>query len=234
MSSEFRNLPQRQEITFEPLSLLVLSGVFLFVVVVVFMMGFYFGKSHESSQIREVGANSQNFGDQSSMASLLPPVDTTFGEILAKNSSRELEAATAEPTPTVAPPPVEKYEDLVKPAAKNSIQEAIQETKVEVARAEQDFYAIQLGAFPKKEQASAQIDQLHRDGIKDAYFGPAHFGSNGKFYRVWLGRFDRYDAAKKTADRLGKTRKAKYFVVHIDDTRGGNSVGYSEKPSQTR
>lgn len=232
MNSDFRNLPQRQEITFEPLSLLVLSGVFLFVVVVVFMMGFYFGKSHESAQIRDVGVHSRNFGDQDSLASLLPPIDTTFGEILAKNATRE--RLEIEPTPTIPPPPVEKYEDLEKSSPKNSIQEAVKETKLEIARAPQEFYAVQLGAFPKKEQASAQIEKLRREGVTEAYFGPAHFGSSGKFYRVWLGKFDRYDAAKKTAERLGKTRNAKYFVVHVDDTRGGNAVGYSEKPSQAR
>lgn len=234
MNSDFRNLPQRQEITFEPLSLLVLSAVFLFVAVVVFMMGFYFGKSHESAHIGEVGIKSGNFGDQGSLAMLLPPIDTTFGEVLAKSATRDLIAPRAEPTPTLAPPPIERYEDLENASQKDSIQQAIKETKVEVAQTSGDFFAIQLGAFPKKEQAKAHIEQLRRQGVNDAYFGPAHYGSSGKFYRVWLGHFAQYEAAKKTAEQLGKTRKSKYFVVHVDDARGGNSVGYSEKSSQTR
>ena len=75
------------------------------------------------------------------------------------------------------------------------------------------FFAVQVAAFKDKALAAKAVKSWQEKGYKSFSRDPE--GPDDEFTRVYIGRFDNMDAAKKQAATLEKKEKIKPFIVLV-------------------
>ena len=83
----------------------------------------------------------------------------------------------------------------------------------EEAQEDPSYFAVQVAAFKDKTLAVKAVKSWQEKGYKS--FSREPEGSDDKFTRVYVGRFDSMDAAKKQAATLEKKEKIKPFIVLV-------------------
>ena len=90
----------------------------------------------------------------------------------------------------------------------------VQKTK-QVADPEEDpaFFAVQVAAFKDAALAGKEVRSWQDKGYSS--FSRPPEGAKDKFTRVYIGRFDSMDGAKKKAAALARKEKIKPFIVLV-------------------
>ena len=96
-----------------------------------------------------------------------------------------------------------------------AVQVKAEKVKPGIADEEEDpsYFAVQVGAFKDKDLAVKAVKSWQTKGYKS--FSREPEGPDDKFTRVYVGRFDNMDAAKKQAATLEKKEKVKPFIVLV-------------------
>ena len=63
------------------------------------------------------------------------------------------------------------------------------------------WYAIQVGSFPRLSLAEKEISTLQKKGL-DTFYRYEDTGGKGMWYRVYIGGYPTYEAAKASAEEL--------------------------------
>jgi cell division protein FtsN len=107
-----------------------------------------------------------------------------------------------DPPPTVVIP--------ADPPGVRKAKEAVQGGAVDAA----SRFSIQVAAVRDRAEADRMVANLKKQGL-DAYLGPTHFGTKGRWYRVWVGKYDRKDEANKQSPSVARKAKRSTFVVSM-------------------
>ncbi len=84
--------------------------------------------------------------------------------------------------------------------------------------AQKEKYTVQVGSYPNEQAAQERVEALKRIGYSSAYFTAKELGSTaGTWYRVWLGLYPDYTAAKKMGDELQTKGEVKNYIVRKSD-----------------
>jgi len=75
-------------------------------------------------------------------------------------------------------------------------------------------FSVQVAAYRTRNQAHALVRQLESWGYA-AFLGPTHFGSKGRWYRVWVGEFSEKNQARGTVEDLKKSSFSSSFLVSL-------------------
>lgn len=131
-------------------------------------------------------------------------------QTVAKKPAAPVEQAVMSPVAKAEPAPVLK--EKKEPGANQKV--VVQKTK-QVADPEEDpaFFAVQVAAFKDKTLAGKEVRSWQDKGYSS--FSRPPEGAEDKFTRVYIGRFDSMDAAKKKAAALASKEKIKPFIVLV-------------------
>lgn len=81
-----------------------------------------------------------------------------------------------------------------------------------------DTYTVQVGSYPNETAARERVEALKKMGYPQAFFSSKELGSaNGTWFRVWVGNYPTYAAAKKTGDELQAKGEVKGYIVRKAD-----------------
>jgi cell division septation protein DedD len=128
--------------------------------------------------------------------------------------------ARIEQVETLKPEKVKEKAVPAPVAKKEKKQEEVKQVKTDKAKptpeeVEEDpsYFAVQVAAFKDKALAVKAVKSWQGKGYES--FSREPEGSDDKFTRVYVGRFDSMDAAKKQAATLEKKEKIKPFIVLV-------------------
>ena len=85
-------------------------------------------------------------------------------------------------------------------------------------------FTVQVGSYPNQKDAEERVRALKGLGFAHAYLSAKDLGdSNGTWFRVWLGYFPNYDAAKKSGDKLQARGEVKNYLVRKAELDNGTN-----------
>jgi cell division protein FtsN len=85
-------------------------------------------------------------------------------------------------------------------------------------------FTVQVGSYPNQKDAEERVKALKGLGFAHAYLSAKDLGdSNGTWFRVWLGYFPTYEAAKKSGDKLQARGEVKNYLVRKAELENGTN-----------
>ncbi|MCK4840041.1 MAG: SPOR domain-containing protein [Desulfobulbaceae bacterium] len=131
-------------------------------------------------------------------------------QTVAKKSPPPLEQAVGAPVVKAVPAPGVKKKKVLG-ASKKVV---VQKTK-QVSESEEDpaFFAVQVAAFKDAALAVKEVRSWQDKGY--SCFSRPPEGADDLFTRIYIGRFDSMDSAKKKAAALARKEKIKPFIVLV-------------------
>lgn len=79
-------------------------------------------------------------------------------------------------------------------------------------------FTVQVGSYPSKKDAVERVEALQKLGFAHAYLTVKKFQEGEQpWYRIWLGYFPDFDAAKNSGDLLQRRGEVKNFLVRKSD-----------------
>lgn len=82
-------------------------------------------------------------------------------------------------------------------------------------------FTVQVGSYTTERDATERVAALKKLGFPYAYFSVKELDDKKtKWYRVWLGYFSDYQAAKQSGDLLEQRGEVKNYLVRKSDTAG--------------
>ncbi|NDY43062.1 SPOR domain-containing protein, partial [Dissulfurirhabdus thermomarina] len=83
------------------------------------------------------------------------------------------------------------------------------------APAPKTFFTVQIASFPEKDLADKEAARWREKGyrvlVREVFLGP----KKGTWYRVYMGRFQTVDEAKRFAEKLAKEKGLKSYIVPL-------------------
>ncbi len=131
-------------------------------------------------------------------------------QTVAKKPASPVEQAVAAPVAkAVRPSSVKKKKAL------GATPKVVAKKTKPVLKPEEDpaFFAVQVAAFKDGALAGKEVRSWQAKGYSS--FSRPPEGADDKFTRVYIGRFDSMDGAKKKAAALAKKEKIKPFIVLV-------------------
>jgi len=179
---------------------LLIFGVF-FILGLVFFWGLIFGRQLEKKHWTTLQSKGEfKVASPTHVPSLLPPVDFTFSETLTRPKPKPRKKNKLPPSK-----PEKKFKEYrEKPLPKAHAPRVLAKGN----------YAVQVAAFKKQDQANSLIKHLKGLGFQ-AYLGPTHLGSRGKFYRVWVGHHTQKEDARSSLKKLRAKKVENSFIVTL-------------------
>ncbi|MBY0369658.1 SPOR domain-containing protein, partial [bacterium] len=75
-------------------------------------------------------------------------------------------------------------------------------------------FTVQVGSYPDETAAKERVEALKKQGFPGAFFSAKELGSSsGTWFRVYLGQYSGFDAAKRVGDQLQAKGEVKNYIV---------------------
>ena len=139
-------------------------------------------------------------------AKVSQPQSKIIQSVAKKSATSKKRPVTSPAVKAVSAPKINTKE--VAQATKKAEVEVVPEPEADPA-----FFAVQVGAFMDAALAAKEVLAWHDKGYKSFSRSPA--GVDDKFTRVYIGRYDSMEAAKKKAAALAESGKIKPFIVLV-------------------
>ncbi|MBU0482199.1 MAG: SPOR domain-containing protein [Proteobacteria bacterium] len=124
---------------------------------------------------------------------------------------KTLVTPAAEPAPEKAAVVLMQDKEVASPPAKEKVRNRPEPEE------DPSFFSVQVAAFKDGKLAGKAVADWRTKGY-DA-FSRAPEGGGDSFTRVYIGRFDKMDAAKEYAEMLKKKEKQKPFIALVPENR---------------